>query len=115
MERIWHKMYGTGIPTEIDTSRYASVDHLFQDAVEQYADLPAFVGLGGELTYREVERLSCQFASYLQAELGITKGDRVALMSPNILAFPVAMSWSTCNTPGARPASPRGQRSPMAT
>jgi long-chain acyl-CoA synthetase len=91
MERIWHKMYGTGIPTEIDTSRYASVDHLFQEAVEQYADLPAFVGLGGELTYREVERLSRQFASYLQAELGITKGDRVALMSPNILAFPVAM------------------------
>lgn len=91
MERIWHKIYDTGIPTEIDSSRYTSVAHLFQEAVEQYADLPAFVGLGGELTYGDVDRLSRQFASYLQTVLGVKKGDRVALMSPNILAFPVAM------------------------
>lgn len=91
MERIWHKIYGSGIAQEIDGSRYASVVHLFDEAVERYAGLPAFVGLGGELAYSDVERLSRQFAAYLQAELGIKKGDRVALMAPNILAFPVAM------------------------
>lgn len=91
MDRIWHKIYGNSIPAEIDSHRYASVAHLFQEAVGRYADLPAFVGLGGELSYREVERLSRQFAAYLQEVLGVKKGDRVALMSPNILAFPVAM------------------------
>ncbi|RAA06460.1 AMP-binding protein [Ralstonia pseudosolanacearum] len=91
MERIWHKIYGSDIPSEIDHRRYRSVAQLIQEAVEQYAHLPAFVGLGGELAYQDVDRLSRQFAAYLQGELGIKKGDRVALMSPNILAFPVAM------------------------
>lgn len=91
MEQILPDTNATGMPAGIDSRRYRSVAHLFQEAVEQHGDAPAFVGLGGELSYREVERLSRQFAAYLQNELGIVKGDRVALMAPNILAFPVAM------------------------
>ncbi|MCU6497052.1 AMP-binding protein [Rugamonas sp. A1-17] len=91
MERTWHKIYGDRVPKEIDSGRYSSVAHLFQESVARYADRPAFVGQGGELSYRDVERLSRQFAAYLQAVLGIAKGDRVALMAPNIMAFPVAM------------------------
>lgn len=91
MERIWHKIYGTRVPKEIECDRYASVAHLFQESVARYPDQTAFVGLGGELSYGDVDRLSRQFAAYLQAELGISKGERVALMAPNILAFPVAM------------------------
>lgn len=91
MERIWHKVYGTRVPKEIERNRYASVAHLFEESVARYRDQTAFVGLGGELSYGDVDRLSRQFAAYLQAELGISKGERVALMAPNILAFPVAM------------------------
>ncbi|MBA5640065.1 AMP-binding protein [Duganella sp. LX20W] len=91
MERNWHKIYGNRVPKEIDCGRYTSVAHLFQESVVRFADQPAFVGQGGELSYQDIERLSRQFAAYLQSELGIVKGDRVALMAPNILAFPVAM------------------------
>ncbi len=91
MEPIWHKMYGGDIPAEIDGRRHASVAQLFHEVVERHADRPAFVGAGGELSYGDVERSSRRFAAYLQTALGVRKGDRVALMCPNILAFPVAM------------------------
>jgi long-chain acyl-CoA synthetase len=64
---------------------------MFELAFNAYADKTAFVGVGGSLTYTDVDRLSRDFAAYLQAELGVRKGDRVALMAPNLLAFPVAM------------------------
>ncbi|MEM9576311.1 MAG: aldehyde dehydrogenase family protein [Pseudomonadota bacterium] len=89
--RPWLETYGTDVPAEIDTSAYASVIEIFEHAMETYPDKIAFKGLGGGLSYREVERLSRNFAAYLQNELGVKKGDRVALMCPNVLAFPVAM------------------------
>ncbi len=91
MEQISQTTQAGGLPAALDSRRYPSVVHLFEQAVERHAERPAFVGLGGQLSYAEVERLSRQFAAYLQNELGIVKGDRVALMAPNILAFPVAM------------------------
>ena len=75
---------------EIGQPAYASVVQMFETAFETYADKTAFVGVGGSLTYSDVDRLSRDFAAYLQTELGVKKGDRIALMAPNILAFPIA-------------------------
>ncbi|WP_422047950.1 AMP-binding protein [Shimia sp.] len=85
-ETVW-----PGNNIEIDTTVYSSVVEMFEGAFNTYPDKTAFVGVGGSLTYAEVDRLSRDFAAYLQVELGVKKGDRIALMAPNLLAFPVAM------------------------
>ena len=90
-ERIWQKSYSEGIPHEIDTSDCNSINELFRDAVESYGGKVAFSSFGSELTYQEVGRLSRNFAAYLQNDLGIKKGDRVAMMAPNTLVFAVGM------------------------
>ena len=90
-ERIWQKSYSEGIPNEIDTSDCNSINELFREAVESYGDKVAFSSFGSELTYKEVGRLSRNFAAYLQNDLGIKKGDRVAMMAPNTLVFAVGM------------------------
>ena len=90
-ERIWQKSYSEGIPYEIDTSDCNSINELFREAVEDYGDKVAFSSFGSELTYKEVGRLSRNFAAYLQNDLGIKKGDRVAMMAPNTLVFAVGM------------------------
>jgi long-chain acyl-CoA synthetase len=90
-ERIWQKSYTEGIPHEIDTSDCNSINELFSEAVEGYGDKVAYSSFGSELTYKEVDRLSRDFAAYLQNDLGIKKGDRVAMMAPNTLVFAVGM------------------------
>jgi len=90
-ERIWQKRYPPGIPFEIDTSTCPSINHLFRNAVERHSALPAFSCFGADLDYADVDRLSRDFAAYLQNELGIRKGDRVAMMAPNMLPFPIGM------------------------
>jgi long-chain acyl-CoA synthetase len=90
-ERIWQKSYSEGIPDEIDTSDCNSINELFREAVEGYGDKVAYSSFSGELTYIEVDRLSRDFAAYLQNDLGIKKGDRVAMMAPNTLVFAVGM------------------------
>jgi long-chain acyl-CoA synthetase len=90
-ERIWQKSYTEGIPHEIDTSDCNSINELFRDAVESYGDKVAFSSFGSELTYQQIDRLSRDFAAYLQNDLGIKKGDRVAMMAPNTLVFAVGM------------------------
>ena len=87
----WLKHYQPGVPAEIDVEWCSSVGEIFVEACGKYADLPAFSCLGKVLTYREVDRLSGDFASYLQNHLKMQKGDRIALMMPNILQFPIAM------------------------
>lgn len=91
MEAIWLRHYPEGVPHQIDTGNYASLVDLFERATLAYRDRVAFESLGGSLSYGEVERLSLDFASYLQNILGLPKGSRVALMMPNLLATPVAM------------------------
>ena len=90
-ERIWQKSYSEGIPNEIDTSDCNSINELFREAVESYGDKVAFSSFGSELTYEEIGHLSRNFAAYLQNDLGIKKGDRVAMMAPNTLVFAVGM------------------------
>jgi long-chain acyl-CoA synthetase len=91
MERIWHKSYQTGVPSVIDINSYSSIVEVLEQGFKNYKDQPAFANMGKTLTYDDMKRLSQQFASYLQNHLKLEKGDRVALMMPNILQYPVAL------------------------
>lgn len=88
--RPWLKAYGT-IAATIDPDRYSSVTALMDAAMVKYADRPAFHSLGRSITYAQVDQLSAAFCAYLQHQLGVRKGDRIAVMLPNFAAFPLAM------------------------
>ena len=79
------------IPEKVDTSRYANVVDMLAEASELYGDRDAYSSFGGRLSFAETWALSRDFAAWLQHEVGIKKGDRVAVMLPNMMAFPVAM------------------------
>jgi len=89
--RHWLAAYGGRIPAEIDPDAHGSVLAMLEGAMQRFADRPAFRCFGRTLTYADTDRLSRNFAAYLQAKLGVEKGDRVAVMLPNIPAFPLAM------------------------
>ncbi len=90
-ERPWFKSYPQGVPHEIDLEQYRSIVSVFGEAVSKYRDRPAFRNFGKTLTYGEIDRLSRQFAAYLLGELKLKKGDRVAIMMPNCLQYPIAI------------------------
>jgi long-chain acyl-CoA synthetase len=90
MERIWLKSYPPGVPADIDPSEFRSLVELFEVSVRKYADRPAYHSMGKSLTFAELDRLSRDFAAWLQAR-GLAKGARVAIMMPNCLQYPVAM------------------------
>ena len=90
-ERIWQKNYPDGTPAEIDLSGHHSINQLFHQAAERFGSQVAFSSFGVSLTYEDVDRLSRDFGAYLQKEVGVKKGDRVAMMAPNTLAFAVGM------------------------
>ncbi len=87
----WLATYGDLIPAEIDPKAYPSVAHMMEQAMAQFADRVAFHSFSNAITYAETDRLSRAFAAYLQSNLGVKKGDRIAVMMPNLLAFPIAM------------------------
>jgi long-chain acyl-CoA synthetase len=89
-KRHWQASYGT-IPTEINPEAHRSVVSMLEGAMRQFADKPAFRCLGQTVSYADVDRQSRAFAAYLQNKLGVRKGDRVAVMCPNLIAFPIAM------------------------
>ena len=91
MDRIWLRSYPAGMPAEIDPDRFASVADLLERLFGQFGGKPAFHNMGRTLSYAELERLSRDFASFLQSLPGMGKGERVAIMSPNLLQYPVAM------------------------
>jgi len=91
MSKPWFDQYDPWVPHEIDADAYKNVVDMLMEAGERFSDNVAFSNFGATLTYSEVLSLSRDFAAYLQNELGIVKGDRVALMAPNMMAFPVAM------------------------
>jgi long-chain acyl-CoA synthetase len=90
MDKIWLKSYPADVPPEVDTSRFSSLLELFAHAFETYPDKVAFISMGKTMTYRELDQESRQFAAWLQA-IGMHRGDRVALMMPNLLQYPVAL------------------------
>jgi long-chain acyl-CoA synthetase len=87
----WHAAYGGRIPADINPDAHRSVVDLLDLAIERYGHKAAFRCYGQTLTYADVDRLSRAFAGYLQRKLGIEKGDHIAVMMPNLPAFPVAM------------------------
>ncbi len=91
MSKPWFDQYDPWVPHEIDTGAYSNVVEMLMEAGERFSDKVAFSNFGATKTYSEVMALSRDFAAYLQNELGIVKGDRVALMAPNMMAFPIAM------------------------
>lgn len=91
LEKPWHKHYPKGIPKELDTHNYESLIDLFKECFRKYKDLPAFECMGKAITYGELDNLSANFASYLQNEARLQKGDKIALQMPNLLQYPVAM------------------------
>lgn len=91
MNKIWLSSYPTGVPETINPEKYASLVSMFEDSVRRYADRPAYINMGKVITYRRLEVLSRAFAAYLQNDLKLKKGDRVAIMMPNLLQYPVAL------------------------
>ncbi|MGH8274427.1 MAG: AMP-binding protein, partial [Gammaproteobacteria bacterium] len=91
MEKIWFKSYPEGVPHEIDMGEYASLKALMEEAFERYTERPAFSNFGHAMSYAELDHASAAFAAFLHGELGLVPGDRVALVMPNILQFPVAL------------------------
>lgn len=89
--RPWITSYPPGIPSEIDVNAYTSIVDVFETACERFRHRPAFANLGKTLTYDDTDRLSRDFAGFLRGELGLKKGDRVALMMPNVLQYPIAI------------------------
>ena len=90
-QKPWLSAYPEGVPAEIDTSAYSSLVDLMQESFRQYSDRTAFSFLGRGLRYSELDRLSQVFAAYLQ-NLGLVFGDRVAIMLPNTLQYPIAVA-----------------------
>ncbi|MEN5061595.1 long-chain fatty acid--CoA ligase [Luteimonas sp. TWI1416] len=90
-QRPWLANYPAGIPAEIDPNEYPSVPAVLDEAIAKYRDKPAFSNMGKTLTYGELDTYSQQFAAYLLGELKLKKGDRVAVMMPNCLQYPIAI------------------------
>ena len=90
-EKYWLKHYPPGIPAEIDPNTYSSLKDLVEQALAKYGANPAFVQMDRAMTYRELDELSRGFAAWLQKTAGLKKGDRVAIMLPNVLQYPIAM------------------------
>src|SRR5258705_13228018 len=86
----WFKKYPAGTPHEIGDLKFGSLVELYETASKKYSDTVAYENLGGKLTYHQVDKLSRDFAAYLQKDLGLQKGERIAIQMPNLLQFPVA-------------------------
>jgi len=91
LEKLWLKSYPAGMPDDVPTPPFKSVRDLFEQAFEKYPGNAAYTNMGRTLDYAELDRLSMRFACYLQKTLGLTRGERVAIMLPNVLQYPVAM------------------------
>ncbi|MEA2986546.1 MAG: long-chain acyl-CoA synthetase [Alphaproteobacteria bacterium] len=91
MERIWLKEYPAGVPADIDPSRWPSLVAMMEESFGRFSAEAAFIGMGKAITYAELEHLSRAFAAWLQ-DKGLRPGTRIALMMPNVLQYPVAMT-----------------------
>jgi len=91
LERSWLKQYPPGVPADIDPGRYPTLREIFEEACAAHRHSPAFTNLGATLSYAQLDELSRAFAAWLQKKSGLSVGDRVALMMPNILQYPVAL------------------------
>jgi long-chain acyl-CoA synthetase len=91
LDRNWLNQYPPGVPADIDADAYPSLKEAIEEAFTTYRQLPAFTNMGATLTYAQLDELSRAFAAWLQRKSGLVRGDRVALMMPNILQYPIAL------------------------
>ena len=91
MEKTWLKHYPAGVPAEIDVDQYASLAELLEESFRKHADLPAYKFMGKAFSFRQIDEASRALAAWLQAQ-GLAKGDRVALMMPNVPQYPIAIA-----------------------
>ncbi len=90
MEKKWLKNYPAGIPAEIRPDTYKNIMNVFDEACKKFGPQPAFTNMGVSMTFNELDRKVADFASFLQNELRLKKGDRIAIQMPNLLQFPIA-------------------------
>ena len=91
MDKIWLKNYPPGIPPEVDLDEFSSLKEVLEHSCRRFAALPAYSNLGASISYAQLDEASRSFAAYLQQTTGLKKGDRVAIMLPNLLQYPVAL------------------------
>src|SRR5690606_2511603 len=91
VEKFWLKSYPPGVPAEINPDEYPSLRALIKESGRTFADMPAYTSLGRTITYARYDELARQFAAWLQQVAGLSKGDRIALMMPNVLQYPIAL------------------------
>lgn len=87
----WLKSYDPGVPATVDLTTYENIAEIFETSFQKFAQKPAFTNFGKTLTYHELDVLTCKVASYIQNEWGLVKGDRVAVMMPNVLQYPIVL------------------------
>ncbi|HNP36836.1 MAG TPA: AMP-binding protein [Woeseiaceae bacterium] len=90
-DRPWLASYPPGVPHDIDPEFYASLVGLLEDSVRRFAQRPAFSALGDTMSYADLDRYSRAFATFLQQSLRLAKGERIAIMMPNVLQYPVVL------------------------
>lgn len=91
MDKLWLSQYPVGVPAEIDIHQFASLADMLATSCKRFADLPAYRSMGASMSFRELDDASRAFAAWLQKATGLQPGDRVALMMPNLLQYPVAL------------------------
>jgi long-chain acyl-CoA synthetase len=91
MDKRWIAKYPHGIPAEVDVRSYDSLRDMFAHSCRQFAELPAYSNMGASVTYRELDASSRAFGAFLQHSLGMKKGDRLAIMLPNLLQYPLVL------------------------
>ena len=91
LKRIWLQQYPQGIPPDVDVKAYSSLKEIFETSCGRFAGLPAYSNMGVSISYRELDEASRAFGAYLQKVAGLKRGDRVAIMMPNLLQYPIAL------------------------
>jgi long-chain acyl-CoA synthetase len=97
-ERPWLDHYPAGVPEQIDVSQYASVPAVLEEAFAAFRERPAFANFGRHLSYGQIDEMSRQFAGYLTGVLKLGKGDRIAIMMPNVLQYPIVVNTNPMYT-----------------
>jgi len=90
-DKPWLSQYPAGVPAEIEIQRFSSLADMMAASCTRFANLPAYGSMGSTMSFRELDDASCAFAAWLQKATDLQRGDRVALMMPNLLQYPVAL------------------------
>src|SRR5579872_2486215 len=92
MQKIWLKNYPPGVPAEIDPDSLPSLKAMIEESCTRFAERTAFVQMNRALKYRELDELSRRFGAWLQHKAALERGDRIAIMLPNVLQYPIALA-----------------------